>query len=567
MKRHSNVTARAAWLVVTASIMAGTHAERAIADFVFGTMQNLGPVINSSSADAGTSFTADGLELYFSSNRPGGFAGGIMGEDVWVSTRASIDDPWGLPVNLGAAVNGTTDECSPSISPDGLTLYFSDEWGGPTRPGGLGGADIWMARRTGRDAPWDMAVNVGAPIDTPANEVTPMIGADGLTLIFASDRAGGQGGYDVWMSTRASIEDDWTEPVNLGGLVNSASDDLEPSLSSDKRVLIFASRRAGGYGNWDLWMSTRKTRSDAWGTPVNLGPWFNSAEHEGQPVIGADGRMLYFYASGHPGNLGWYDLWEAPIIPIVDFNGDSSIGGRDVLILSDHWGQDDPLCDIGPFPWGDGVVNVEDLKVLAEYIDQPVYDPTLVAHWALDEAEGGTACDSAGNCDGALMGDPLWQPDGGMVGGALGFDGIDDYIAVGGRVINPADGPFSVLVWVKGGAPGQVILSQVGGVNWLGIDPVLGTLMSELKSAGRFSKPLYSGAPITDDTWHRIGFTWEGSHRRLYVDDVLVAEETDLSLAACGGGPTIGCDANQAPGTFFTGLIDEVRFYNRAVRP
>jgi len=538
------------------------------ADFVFGTMRNLGPVVNSPSADAGTSFSADGLELYFASNRPGGFAGGIMGEDLWVSTRASIDDPWGSPANLGPAVNGMTDEASPSISPDGLTLYFGDEWGGPTRPGGLGGSDIWMARRAGLDAPWDTAVNVGAPIDTPANEVTPMISADGLTLIFASDRAGGQGNYDVWISIRATLQDEWGGPVNLGGVVNSASDDLEPSLSPDKRVLVFASRRAGGYGNWDLWITTRKTQSDAWTTPVNLGPRFNSAEHEGQPVISADGRTLYFYASGHPGNLGWYDLWEAPILPIVDLNGDEIVDAGDMCIMIDHWGENYSLCDIGPMPWGDGVVDVEDLKVLAEHLFEEVDDPTLIAHWPLDEAQGVIAYNNVSDIDGTLVNGPLWQAERGMVSGALQFDGIDDYVEID-PVLNPEDGVFSVIAWIQGGVPGQVVVSQALTANWLIVDAD-GKLMTGLQGSGRNAGgPLLSEAVTTDGNWHRIAVVWDGSYRHLHVDGIEVAADAEplTALKGSSGGLYLGAGSGLEAGTLFSGLIDDVRIYNRVVRP
>jgi hypothetical protein len=546
-------------------LLSGIDSPPAKAYFVFGTMQNLGPVVNSSAADGGTSFSADGLELYFSSNRPGGFAGGIMGEDLWVSTRASIDDPWGPPVNLGPAVNGTTDECSPSISPDGLTLYFSDEWGGPTRPGGLGGSDIWMARRAGARALWDTATNVGTPIDTPANEVTPMISADGLTLIFASDRAGGQGNYDLWMSTRTTLQEEWPAPVNLGGVVNSASGDLEPSLSPDKRALVFASQRAGGYGSWDLWMTTRKTQSDAWGMPVNLGPGINSNEHEGQPVISADGRMLYFYASGHPGNLGWYDLWEAPIIPIVDFSGDGIVDTGDLVRLIESWGQADPQRDIGPFAWGDGKVDEADLEVLMSYRGQPVDDPTLMAHWALDETEGVVASDRAGGHDGTATGTPLWQPEGGQVQGALELDGTTFLKAP--FVLSPAEGPFSVLAWIKGGASGQTILSQANRANWLMAEATTGALMTELRGPGRSDKPLASAAIITDGNWHRIAFTWDGAHRRLYVDGVLVAEGAQDGLAGSTADLLLGTGETLGAGTFWTGLIDDVRIYSRVVEP
>ena len=91
--------------------------------------------------------------------------------------------------------------------------------------------------------------------------------------------------------------------------------------------------------------------------------------------------------------------------------------------------------------------------------------------------------------------------------------------------------------------------------------------MTELHSGGRQSKPLYSEVVLTDGTWHRVGFTWDGTDRRLYVDDLLVAEDADVALGASDGGLNIGCGKNMTPTTFFTGLIDDVRIYNRAVKP
>ena len=91
--------------------------------------------------------------------------------------------------------------------------------------------------------------------------------------------------------------------------------------------------------------------------------------------------------------------------------------------------------------------------------------------------------------------------------------------------------------------------------------------MTELRSGGRQSKALYSDAIIIDGDWHHVGFIWDGTNRRLYVDDILVAEDTDVALAACHDGLNIGCGKLMAPTTFFTGLIDDVRIYSRVVRP
>jgi hypothetical protein len=91
--------------------------------------------------------------------------------------------------------------------------------------------------------------------------------------------------------------------------------------------------------------------------------------------------------------------------------------------------------------------------------------------------------------------------------------------------------------------------------------------MTELCTWGRNGSPLYSDTEIIDGNWHRIGFTWDGLNRALYVDDILVAEDTQEGLGSSIGGLNIGCGFNSAAGTFFSGLIDEVRIYNRAVNP
>ena len=155
-----------------------------------------------------------------------------------------------------------------------------------------------------------------------------------------------------------------------------------------------------------------------------------------------------------------------------------------------------------------------------------------------------------------------------MVNGALILDGLDYHIFTR-RVLNPADGPFSVLAWIKGGAPSQVLVSQVDGANWLMADALEGTLMTELSPpvARTPIPPLISESLITDGDWHRVGLVWNGSTRALYVDDILVAEDLQPSIASSTGGLNIGAGADLEPGTFFSGLIDDVRIYNRAVTP
>jgi len=254
-----------------------------------------------------------------------------------------------------------------------------------------------------------------------------------------------------------------------------------------------------------------------------------------------------------------------PGLPPPDFNGDKRVDIEDLLILIEYWGQDEPSVDFAP-PLGDGIVDVQDLEVLMSYWGQEPDDPTLVAHWALDETEGIIAQDSAGENDAYIIGDPLWQPTGGIVNGAIQLDGVDD-CAVTGSIPNFAEGPLSVITWIKGGAPGQVILSQMGVASWLCTDPSGGTLMTELKSAGQDGTSLGSEVVITDGDWHRVGFVWDGFYRTLYVDGVSVAGDTQDGLEGSENGLYIGTGKAMQSGTYFFDLIDDVRIYKRAIKP
>jgi hypothetical protein len=314
----------------------------------------------------------------------------------------------------------------------------------------------------------------------------------------------------------------------------------------------------------DIWLTTRTSNDSKWGTPILLGPEINTQAGESTPSISADGSTLY-WCSGPQGNLEGWDLWQSTISPIVDFTGDGKVDTKDILTLIEHWGQNDPLCDIGPMPWGDGKVDAADLEVLMGYWGQEVYDSTL-AHWKMDETSGTTAADSAGANNGTLVGNPTWQPTGGKIGGALQFDGVDDCVTTE-SIRDPSEGAFSVFAWVKGGAPGQVIVSQIKGANWLMAGASDGGLTTELKGAGRTGKTLESAASVTDGAWHRVGFVWDGSNRALYVDDVEVARDTQTTLVGTYTGLHVGAGSTLVPGSFWSGLIDDVRIYNRAVIP
>jgi len=506
----------------------------------WGQAVNLGPTINSSAAENFCQISADGLELYFASWRAGGYGDG----DIYVAKRATANDPWGKPVNLGPTVNSAYGETYPSLSPDSLLLFFCDNWQASPRPGGYSSQDIWMTKRASLSDPWEIPVNLGsrfnkqtwnyapcisvdgrtfyyhtaltldpstwdcwqAPIiwrsdftfgqpvnlgpaiNSPASECFAGLSQDGLSLCLDRQDAGvwtvrmatratkddpwgtpvkvwspgddfrvlaktfkvrpgrttgdglewyltldpslwiGYGNCDIWMMKRETIDADFGPPVNLGPVVNSSADEMAPSISSDGLELYFSGYRSagtyvrsGGYGQSDMWVTRRATRNDPWGTPENLGPAVNSAYADVRPFLSADGLVLFFdserpggYGQGdlymtrratrndpwekpvnlgpvinspaydefasvsadgstlywdcdRPGGYGSFDIWQAPITAIVDFNGDGIVDMKDFSKLGQHWDQDESsVVDVGPVPWGDGRVDVLDIAALVE---------------------------------------------------------------------------------------------------------------------------------------------------------------------------------------------------------
>jgi predicted secreted protein len=332
------------------------------ADFIWGIPTNPGPPDNSLYGEGGVCISANELEFYFTSDRPGGYGS----QDLWVMERPTIEDDWGDPVNLGSPANSKYSYWEPSISSDGLSLFFSDGHSPPFGnhlPGGLGGqGDIWMITRETLHDAWGEPVNIGPAVNSQ-HATHPSISADGLSLYFQSHRPGRLGAHcDIMVATRESTSDSFGNPVFLKN-VNSTNGEWMPEISADGLAFFFSRNNAT-----ELWMATRATIKDDFGLPlklpsqINFSPYLNNS-----PSISADGSTLYF-GSDRPGGVGSYDLWQVSIEPVVDLNSDGIVDGADLSIIADHWGTDDSLCDIGPMPWGDGIVDVKDLIVLAEYL-------------------------------------------------------------------------------------------------------------------------------------------------------------------------------------------------------
>jgi serine/threonine protein kinase len=217
----------------------------------FGEPANLGPPVNSNRWDAGPALTSDGLTLVFERS--------LLRRqdkvDLWICTRPSLTEPFCEPVSLGPAFSSSQEGSTPAFSADGLTLLFAS-----TRPGRHGRHDLWMSTRASAAEPFGEPVNLGPTVNSRVGDSSPALSADGLTLLFVSTRSGGLGRHDLWMSTRTSVEEPFGEPVNLGPPLNSSAGEGGPALSSDGRTLLFHSDRPGGQGDSDLWMVSIEPR-------------------------------------------------------------------------------------------------------------------------------------------------------------------------------------------------------------------------------------------------------------------------------------------------------------------
>lgn len=277
---------------------------------------NLGPPINTPEHEMGF-VSPDGLALFLESNRSpshGSF-------DFWVATRPSVADPWGIPENLGSPINTEYCESIPTISDDNLSLYFTSI----SSPNGFGPADICVSTRETMDAPWNPPRKLGPTINSGRWQHMGSLSADGLELYLASNRPslGWNSDYDIWVSRRDARQDDWGVPVNLGPPVNSPYEDLVPIISPDGLMLFFTSERPGGCGTRDIWVSTRSTRESPWREPINPGPPINTVDWDQIAMISTADSMFYF-CSWRPGGYGLLDIYKVPIPRLSDYTSKSS---------------------------------------------------------------------------------------------------------------------------------------------------------------------------------------------------------------------------------------------------
>jgi flagellar motor protein MotB len=248
---------------------------------------SVGTGINTIDDEYWPSITADGQTLMFTrqpnlTTNPG--FKGVVQEDFYISYFS--DNAWQKAFNAGAPLNTIQNEGAQTLSSDGSYMYFT----ACNRPGGLGNCDLYFSAF--KNGKWSEPTNLGAPVNTSHWESTPSISADGKALFFSSSRPGGFGGKDIWL-TRLNDKNQWTEPVNLGSIINTDGDEMSPFIHFDGKTLYFASDGRVGMGGFDLFV-TRLKDDSTWTEPQNLGYPINTYNDEMGLIIESGGQKAYY---------------------------------------------------------------------------------------------------------------------------------------------------------------------------------------------------------------------------------------------------------------------------------
>jgi len=263
---------------------------------------NLGKNINSQWDEYHPTLTGNSKEMLFTVRRPRDehtvCAHCKTEEDIYSSLQ--YNGAWQPRTRLGAPINTGYNEGAQSISPDGNFLFFTI----CNAEFGYGSCDIYWSKREGDT--WSEPQNCGPKVNTRYWESQPSIAADGKTIYFTSNRPGGFGGMDIWKTEMVS-EGVFSDPVNLGDVINTPFEEISPFIHFDQRTLYFSSDGHLGMGGRDLFYS--KLQLDGqWDTPVNLGYPINTFQDESGIFINAQGNLAYF-ASNRSGGFGGLDIY------------------------------------------------------------------------------------------------------------------------------------------------------------------------------------------------------------------------------------------------------------------
>lgn len=223
-------------------------------------------------------------------------------ESLYTSTIEK--NAWKDPQLLNLSWKQGLDLGGLSLSVDGRKMYFT----GCNWPENFGSCDIFFSFKKGIS--WQSPVNAGAEINSQWWDSQPYLSADGRTLYFASKRAGGKGGSDIWKSVRLKTGK-WSSPINLGDSINTVKDEMAPYIHPDGKTMYFSSNGWPGMGGFDLFIS-QKNETGQWSAAENLGYPLNSNKDEINIFIGIDGENAW-YSSNKEGGEGGFDIYKIKI--------------------------------------------------------------------------------------------------------------------------------------------------------------------------------------------------------------------------------------------------------------
>ena len=259
---------------------------------------NLGDSINSEFDEYWPSLTADEQTLIFTRLIPINSEVGVkmvsgrnpsidlksVQEDFFISTKDN--NVWLGAQNMGEPLNTNGNEGAQTVSVDGRIMYFT----ACNREDGKGRCDIYICKN--ENGEWSVPENIGSPVNSSSWEAQPSISPDGKTLFFVSNRDGGLGGKDIWISTQNSVGE-WSKPINLGENINSSGDEQSPFIHPDNQTMYFSSNGRTGMGQGDLFKASRNN-DGTWNEAVNLGYPINTSFDEVGLIVNAKGDRALF---------------------------------------------------------------------------------------------------------------------------------------------------------------------------------------------------------------------------------------------------------------------------------
>ncbi|MBD2704587.1 OmpA family protein [Spirosoma sp. BT702] len=278
--------------------------------------ENLGKTVNSNGQEVAPVISPDGRTLYFTRNFNKANTGSPNRQDVWYSTLESggsgSQPIWSEAVNIGSPINNAGDNAISGLTSDGRTAYLINVY----KPDG--GMTFGISSSIRTKAGWSQPVECKIANNYNLHEKNQLefcVAPNGQAIILAVQRKDTRGDRDLYVSL-LKPDQTWTEPVSLGGVINTADSESSPFLAADGRTLYFTSAGHPGYGNGDIFVSRRLDESwGNWSEPENLGPSINTDEWDGYFTIPAAGDFAYL--SSRAGSVGEDDIFRLKLYPAI----------------------------------------------------------------------------------------------------------------------------------------------------------------------------------------------------------------------------------------------------------